>query len=719
MTGDTKQQVEKRADASAASQEKPRRKQNWLSRGFRTISEAGEIQIIVAVIVVIFAVFIARFSWTTPDGQTPTPLLNAAERSFYDYRAYFSADFVEPDDRVVAIVFTDEALIQLEKRSPLPRDVIASALRALDQMNPKAIGIDILFDQPQAEDTDLIETLRGMKTPVSVAYANIGTNKDDIKKQQQEYLEEFLAQLEGSNSHPASIRLDAAFGQTRVWPSIEAELPPVLGRSMVADAGGSVELFDGYEGGIEYRRSLYEDQSEGGELGDEEQADVSQPLYAGLDISLFVDPDPEFVLPFLAEQIEGKYVLIGAELVDVDRKEVTFTSIDGVEPAGIYVHAEMISQILDGNALTQIPESFIWILAIVIVLSAVMVALLEWPARRLVPLLVLLLALLLGAPVVLHVYNYDTYQLPAVGWLVGWILAFTAMTTVARSAGARQRSFAQSALGKYIPQDIAEQIIDQPELLSLGGEKRELYVLFSDLEGFTKMSHAIEPEMVAKLLNRYLEMLSQVILDHGGVIDKYVGDAVVAFWGAPISRPDDAERAAKAGYAIWEAGEAFRQEVAEMDPTLPRIGKTRVGLHFGEAVVGNFGGDTRIQYTALGDSMNTAARLESANKTLRSSVMASREFAEGSDLDWWRPMGSIVLSGRASPIDIMEPAPKFPADDRKKLVEAAKIAPSDAVKAQAIVDELIHKHPEDTALVHLKDRYGQLSEGGAYVMGSK
>ncbi|MEM6586315.1 MAG: adenylate/guanylate cyclase domain-containing protein, partial [Pseudomonadota bacterium] len=134
---------------------------------------------------------------------------------------------------------------------------------------------------------------------------------------------------------------------------------------------------------------------------------------------------------------------------------------------------------------------------------------------------------------------------------------------------------------------------------------------------------------------------------------------------------------------------------------------------------GNFGGDTRIQYTALGDSMNTAARLESANKTLKSSVMASREFADGSDLDWWRPMGSIVLSGRSSPVDIMEPAPDFPADDRQKLFEAAAIAPEDAVKAQAIVDQLVKKHPEDTALVHLKERYGQLSEGGAYVMGSK
>ncbi|MEO1488666.1 MAG: adenylate/guanylate cyclase domain-containing protein [Pseudomonadota bacterium] len=682
----------------------------WLSRGYRSVSEAGTIQILAALLVVFFAVFIARFSWTLPDGETPTPLTNAAERALYDLRSYYSADMVEPDERVVLVVFTDQTLIKAQKRSPLPRDMLAEALANLDGMGAKAIGIDILFDQPQDEDVELIETLRSMQTPAAVGYAAVGTNEDDIVFEQQQYLEEFLGALEGSNARPASIRLDNAFGSTRVWPSIEPGLPPLLGRAMVGDAGGPVEVFEGYTGGIEYRRSLFEDQSDTG------NDDISAPLFSSLDIDLFVDLDPS-IAPFVAEQIEGKYVLIGGDIVDYDRVETSFTSVDGEVPAGIAVHAEMIAQMLDGKALPQISSALKWAFAVLVVMSAVLVALLEWPARRLVPLMIVLFTLFIGAPIVLQVEDVDTYGLPAVGWLVAWVLAFTAMTTVARASGARQRSFAQSALGKYIPRDIAQQIIDQPELLSLGGEKRSIYVLFSDLEGFTKMSHAIEPEMVAKLLNRYLEMLIQVVLDHGGVIDKFVGDAVVAFWGAPIARPDDAVRAAKAGYAMWEAGEAFRREVAEMDPTLPKIGKTRVGLHFGEAVIGNFGGDTRIQYTALGDSMNTAARLEAANKSLQSSVMASRDFAERSDLDWWREMGRVVLRGRARPVDLMEPAPDFPDADRASLAQAAALAQSDNDRAVAIADEVAARHPEDIALKNLADRYRNLGERGAYVLG--
>jgi adenylate cyclase len=280
-----------------------------------------------------------------------------------------------------------------------------------------------------------------------------------------------------------------------------------------------------------------------------------------------------------------------------------------------------------------------------------------------------------------------------------------------------RRNFVTGALGKYIPRDIAQAIIEKPELLNLGGEKRAIFVLFSDLEGFTKMSHAIPPEMVAKLLNRYLDMLSQVVLDHGGVIDKFVGDAVVAFWGAPISKPDDGERAARAGYAMWQAGEAFRAEVAAMDPDLPKIGKTRVGLHYGEAVIGNFGGATRIQYTALGDSMNTAARLESANKALDSSVMASREFAEASGLDWWRAMGRVQLRGRARPVDLFEPAPDFPADDRETLARASALCATDGSAAAALVEEIAARHPNDSALGNLARRMAASTDGGTYVLG--
>ena len=389
----------------------------------------------------------------------------------------------------------------------------------------------------------------------------------------------------------------------------------------------------------------------------------------------------------------------------------------GENPAGLRVHADMIAQMLDGERRRPLSGTMLWAMALLVVATAVLTGLLEWSGWRIYTLVVGQFALFIGLPFLLEWRGVETLGVPAAGWLLGWIVAFTAVVSAARASGAVQRNFAQGALGKYLPREMAQEILDNPQLLALHGEKKELFVLFSDLEGFTKMSHAIEPEMVAKLLNRYLDMLSDVVLEHGGVIDKFVGDAVVAFWGAPIARPDDGERAARAGYALWRAGEAFREEVAAMDATLPKIGKTRVGLHYGEAVVGNFGGENRIQYTALGDSMNTAARLEAANKALDSSVMASREFADRSGMDWWRPMGAVVLRGRAKPVELMEPAPDFPAPDRQRLADAYKAARSGDAKAIDIVRDVSARHPHDAALKNLLYRMQNLGDGGAYVLG--
>lgn len=694
------------------------RDDNLLLRGWRNVREAGPRRLALTALLVLLALLIARFSWDIPWQAIPealrtqgaeqtdmkTPGTGDAERALYDLRSSLLADRIEQDDRITMVVYDDQTLINARKRSPLDRGMLARALRIIDDMEPKAIGLDILFDQPQDEDAELIATLRAMQTPTLVGYANFATNQADIVYDQQVYLEEFLAQLEGSNARPASIRLDNTHGVTRKWPSIEPDLPPVLGRAMLREAGEADSAFPGYEGSLRYRHPAFE----------------NEPMYGRLQIDNFLDPVlmeiPE-VRAMLREQIEGRYVLVGGDIIDYDRVQTTLSSVIGENPAGLRVHADMIAQMLDGERRRPLSGTMLWAMALLVVTTAVLTGLLEWSGWRIYTLVVGQFALFIGLPFLLEWRGVETLGVPAAGWLLGWIVAFTAVVSAARASGAVQRNFAQGALGKYLPREMAQEILDNPQLLALHGEKKELFVLFSDLEGFTKMSHAIEPEMVAKLLNRYLDMLSDVVLEHGGVIDKFVGDAVVAFWGAPIARPDDGERAARAGYALWRAGEAFREEVAAMDATLPKIGKTRVGLHYGEAVVGNFGGENRIQYTALGDSMNTAARLEAANKALDSSVMASREFADRSGMEWWRPMGAVVLRGRAKPVELMEPAPDFPAPDRQRLADAYKAARKGDAKAVDIVRDVSARHPHDAALKNLLYRMQNLGDGGAYVLG--
>lgn len=690
------------------------RRRGLLQRGFRNVRAAGGKRLLATALALIVAVLLARYSWFVPGTLKPdgsgkeTPAIGEAERFLFDFRSFKNAPRVPQDPRIVVVTYTDQTLIALKKRSPLDRGLLARALASLDTMGAKSIGLDMLFDQPQDEDGQLVAALRAMKTPTFVGYANARTNAADIKYEQQSFLNQFFAQLEGSNARPASIRLPNDEGETRIWPDNRADLPPTLARAMVAAREPlRVAPFADYTGPIRYRLP----------------ATREAPVFVELPIDVVANPD---LAAALAPQVAGHYVLVGGNIVDYDRVDTTLTpfledagndrqmgEVDP-RPAGIFVHAEMIAQILDGARLSRVANWQHWAVAGLIVLLGALTSLVEARWWRVAPFFLGEMALIFGLPFLLQRFGVDTYGTPAVGWALGWLLAYIAVSSAARASGAAERKFAHDALGKYLPADIAQEIIDNPERLTLSGSKRQLYILFSDLEGFTELSHQLEPEMVAKLLNDYLDRLSAVILEHGGVIDKYVGDAVVAFWGAPIARPDDAEKAARAAIAMWQAGEDFRKAV---DPALPPIGKTRVGVHYGEAVVGNFGGERRIQYTALGDAMNTASRLESANKSLGSAVMASGEFIERAGSQGWRPMGRVKLRGRAKPVDLYEPAGDFPDADREQLVTALAQSERDRPGAVAIITELAARHPADTALANLLKRISSPGEGNAYVLG--
>jgi adenylate cyclase len=413
--------------------------------------------------------------------------------------------------------------------------------------------------------------------------------------------------------------------------------------------------------------------------------------------------------------VEGRYVLVGGNIKDLDDYSTPLSRTSGHWMKGIEVHAQILAQLLDNRLPAEVPPIGLWGGAIFFVLAGAASSLLDMRGWKLAIVIGVQILLVAGLPFELQKLHVDTNGLPAFGWGIGWIIAFTAVGVAARAVGSEQRRFAQTTLGKYLPADVAAEILREPERLSLKGEKRQIYALFTDLEGFTKLSHAITPEQLSTLLNAYLDVLSETVLRHGGTIDKFVGDAVVAFWGAPLARDSDPDRAVEAAVAMFEAGEAFRKRAGD---GIPPIGCTRVGLHRGEAVVGNFGGEGRIQYTALGDGMNTASRLESANKSLHSTILVSKEAKEQSTLDIFRPLGRVVLSGRATPVEVWEPLPHMPAEERRRLTELwLRFDGGDASALEAL--EALADEKEDAALSNMVYRLKQAGPGGHFVLGSK
>lgn len=671
-----------------------------LRRGARVVQDAGRWRLIGTLLLLLLALFVAGWDWSRPLGDQREMPTADAERGLYDWRAASFAPRVAQDDRILMLVYDDQTLIATRKRSPLDRGLLARALRNLDGMGARSIGIDILFDQPQDEDPQLLSALKAMRTPVWLGYANLGDNQEQIIFEQQRYLDQFMARARTAKVRPASIRLETdADNVARSWPRPTPVQPPLLSLAMQPSRS-----FEDYRGAIRFRRPL-------------QQADGSeQPVIPSLQIDMIADPA---MAPAVASMVKGRHVLIGGDIVDIDQFETPLSGRQAKSTMiGLEVHATMLAQLLDGARLPALPSGLLWLAAGLVVLAATLTSLAELRWFWLVPALAAQAVAIAGLPLWLQARGWDTKGLPAAGWGLGWVIAFAAVGAAARAVTSQQRRFAQAALGKYLPRDIATQILAEPEKLALHGEKRPIFTLFTDLEGFTKLSHAIAPEMVAQLLNRYLDMLSDVVLAHGGTIDKFVGDAVVAFWGAPIARPDDGRNAALGAYAMWQAGEAFRRD---LPPGVPPIGRTRVGLHHGDAIVGNFGGEGRIQYTALGDSMNTASRLEAANKPLETTVLVSREAKDLSGLDWWRPMGRVRLRGRATSVDLFEPTPDFPVEDRAALSRALAAfdgeEPEGRTKALDALRALAQRHPEDAAIANLVYRYEYVGEGGVYALG--
>ncbi len=664
---------------------------SYLTQSMAAIRQLGALRLLITAIFLLLAIFLARFSWQAP-------LALEAERALYDWRQVISAPKVDQDERIVQIVYTDETLAATGKRSPLDRAILAKALLRIDSFHPKAIGIDILIDQPQPEDAVLVDAFRSMKSPVFLAYASASTAEDKIMYWQQEFLTNFQKSLAPGNVAPSSIVIEADDDNVlRSWPRPRDGDPERLPMAMGAASGTA---FKTYLGSVEYRQPAF----------------IERPVFNTIPIDTFAE-DALFANPDAAalfrKQVEGKYILVGGHIQDIDLFETPMSRVSGKPTWGVEIFAHMLAQQLDGRMPRPLGTPVLWGIALLVVLFGSLTAASNSRTMWLAGLILVQFALIAALPFQFQRTGFDTQGLPAFGWGIGWVVAFAAVSTAARAVGSEQRKFAQNALGKYLPRDIAAEILKDPNGLALHGENRELFVVFTDLEGFTKLSHAIAPETVATLLNRYLEMLSNVVLEHGGTIDKFVGDAVVAFWGAPISRPDDGERAARAAWAMYQAGEVFRKTVPD---GVPAIGKTRVGLHHGEAIVGNFGGEGRIQYTALGDSMNTAARLESANKQTKSNVLVSREAAELSGLDWYRPLGRIVLRGRATPIDVMEPVPDMSQDERINFINLGERAMQGDVSAITTLGNISVTKPQDAALANFVYRLTHQEEGGYFVL---
>jgi adenylate cyclase len=276
----------------------------------------------------------------------------------------------------------------------------------------------------------------------------------------------------------------------------------------------------------------------------------------------------------------------------------------------------------------------------------------------------------------------------------------------ARQAAAER---AHASLSRYFSPNLALSLAADANALAPGGERREIATLFTDIAGFTPLVETLDPRELASLLSGYLEGMTEIVFAHEGTVAKIIGDAIHVLFGAPADQPDAASRAIACALALDARSEAYRLEWKARGVSL---GATRIGVHAGPAIVGNFGGGRLFDYTAYGDTINAASRLEAVNKQLGTRICISAAAADRADGFFGRPVGDLVLRGRSEPIRAFEPLAedeRASPHTRAYLAAYAKLEGGDPAALSAFA-ALIGERPGDAlAQYHLK----RLLNGGA------
>ncbi len=342
----------------------------------------------------------------------------------------------------------------------------------------------------------------------------------------------------------------------------------------------------------------------------------------------------------------NKYVFLGFSAPGL--LDLRPTPISPVTP-GVEIHTTILDNFLANDFVHMLPDRWTFISTLILVFLATCGVLLTGKAWHTVILFLVFLPLPWLAGFAL--YDFSVWW-PIIVQSLAMALSMVGAVVVSYALEGRQKAFIKGAFKHYLSPDVIEQIMKDPDQLKLGGERRPLSIFFSDLAGFSTISEKLEPQDLTRLLNDYLSDMTDIILEEGGTLDKYEGDAIIAFWNAPLSQPDHAERAARTALRCQRKLADRRAEFKERTGVELYM---RIGVNTGEVVVGNMGSRERFDYTVLGDAANLAARLEGANKAFGTATMLSESTWQnvGEGLIG-REIGRITVVGRKTPVRVYE-----------------------------------------------------------------
>lgn len=541
------------------------------------------------------------------------PALQAAEDVLFDVFESTLSSKEAPRNDIAIVAITEETLKSLAQRSPIDRRFLAQLLKDIEAHNPKRIGLDIVLDMPsnQIDDQHLSETIKNLN--VDLVAVSLSAN---------DKLPLFEAKMLG-NKRIASPYL-LADGHDNVVRTI-ASFPPLP--SLAAALATDGETLAPQE---QTRFRVF-------------RGKTTQPPFRIVPAHLVAR------LPANSEWLQDRTVLIGALLNDQDRHQTSlrFASSERRMP-GVVIHALQLAHILDGSPRTEAH----WLVLVILTGLATLYGVLLSARTRTVQLVPVALFGLLLAPIMLSALTYILagWPLPILAPLTASIVSATGFAIYRRQQTQKSLAHVTEAFGRYTDPRLLKLLIAGPAQTYMEPREGVATFLFTDMNGFTAFVDQHSPEDVKLALDQYNDLVASLIGEHGGIVDRFVGDSVHAFFGMPIAQENPRKSALTCAFKILEATDNLKEN---LESNGIEIGSTRIGLHSGTAVFGDFGGERRADFTAHGSAINIAARLVDIAGQENAAICASSTvFETATDQHGWVKSATTKLIGINEKLEI-------------------------------------------------------------------
>jgi adenylate cyclase len=556
------------------------------------------------------------------------PLITGLENQLFDL--FFSIRGAQPSPSELLLVAIDEPSFQeLGLAWPWPRGLHARLIDRLSDAGARLILFDVLFAEPSdpKNDAALASALKragNVLLAETIDYANDALFSRSIRIRP---LGPFADSARGTGLAMIEPDSDGVVRHFQVkimgWPTLPACAIHALGKpDLPLESSGLIKF-----------------------VGPARSIDT---------LSYYQILDDEHPVP--VERIRDRIVLVGRELQaspaplgQTDLFPTPFFESTGIYTSGVEIHANIIHNLLSGQWVREISANVKLIACFGYFLLFSLIFTAFFPLRGLIALGVSSLGLTALCYWLFCVFDFWA---PPIMFVLGTASIYTGNVVLQYLAEARQKRWLRGAFNRYVSPAVVESIVNDPSLLELGGQEVHATIFFSDLANFTSFSERLTPKDLVAFLNEYFTPMTKIILEHRGALDKFIGDAIMAFWGAPLRLENHAQYACDAALKMKETIACLREDWRQRE--LPPL-EARMGIHSGPVVVGNVGSIERFNYTVLGDTVNLASRLEGANKFYGTSILISEDtFQLAGSAFFARELDSIRVKGRQAPVKIYE-----------------------------------------------------------------